>query len=85
MDYDALATAFTNGQEASWTDEQHRLNNDAYVTCTSCGHFKQPIGRSAPAGFGYWCSAFNCKGYYQHPLPSEYWPNERKKLEDDKE
>ncbi len=42
--------------------------------CKTCGRSKQPQGRSTPWEM-YMCN-FECKGYYEEPLPSNLWPGE---------
>ncbi len=44
------------------------------VSCTVCGHTKQPLGRSAPA-MAYHCNS-ECNGYYLDPQVGSLWPDE---------
>ena len=44
------------------------------VRCVTCGHIKQPHGRSAPIGAVY-CFG-ECSGYGLDPKPGCLWPGE---------
>jgi hypothetical protein len=44
------------------------------VVCKTCGHTKQPRGRSAPLG-SYFCDS-ECLGFYEDPKPGDLWPGE---------
>lgn len=45
------------------------------VTCTVCGHMKQPVGRSSALGAHY-CRYDECYGYDQPPFVGSLWPGE---------
>lgn len=47
-----------------------------YATCTTCGQYKAPRGRSVPLGM-YMCD-HDCPGYGEPPLPGDLWPSETK-------
>lgn len=44
------------------------------VTCTTCGHMKNPIGRSGPMQVIY-CD-WGCPGYRGEPRVGSLWPGE---------
>jgi len=48
--------------------------SDPYVRCEVCGRDKSPRGRSVP--FGVVMCDWECPGYNDEPLSSQYWPGE---------